>query len=178
MTRKRLPSPIEIDTSDTELDFVRDNRDLEFTEEELAQAAKKGSKGVGAVVVHHTVTLLQITMVVVLATWAYVTFSESSFLTSTDPEARSALEPYVVNAQIQRIQEALEVHHSLEESYPPTLDTLVERGILQADDLTYPVGQEIYNYQRFGDGYKLFAPAEYTATDDAESEDSLIFEEE
>ncbi len=178
MTRKRLPSPIPIDRSESELDLVRENREMELTEDELADAQKRGSNGVGAVVVHHTVTFLQVLMVVVLATWAYVTFSESSFLTSADPNERSALEPYVVNAQLQRVEEALEVYRALEETYPPTLQTLVDRGILQPDDITYPVGAEIYNYQRFGDGFKLFAPPRYTATDERESEESLIFDEE
>lgn len=173
MSRKRLPSPIEIDVSDTELPLTHDNREFEISEEDIAAA--EGKPGVGAVVLHHMVTFLQIAMVIALGTWAYLTFRDTSFLSQPD-QAHAGIENSVIDAQLQRIEQALEVYRAVEDAYPPALDRLVAAGLLIEDDIHYPRQERIYVYQRFGDGFRLYVPESARTRNVQESEDSIIFE--
>lgn len=155
MARKRIPSPIDIPFEmPDDLPIVQDNQELMFTEEEVKTA---GKNGVGAVVVHHVVTFLQVVLSLGLLAWSYVTFKSASFLDKTAAATSHELEAYVVESQMQRIDQALRVYEALNEKYPVTLEILVEEGYLVASDLRYPRGAS-YSYQRFGEGFKLEAP--------------------
>jgi hypothetical protein len=173
MSRKKMPTPISVPIEmPDDLPIIRDNSELMFSQEEVV---KKSSKGVGAVVVHHVVTFLQILMVLALGAWSYVTYKNTELFVAPEPGQRNALEPYLVDAQIQRLDQALRVYEALNEKFPVTLDVLVEEGLLEPSDLDYPASS-IYRYQRFGEGFKLEGPRTQTNTS-VSQEDALIFDE-
>lgn len=161
MARKRIPSPIDIPFEmPDDLPIVQDNQELMLDEQEVKSA---GKNGVGAVVVHHVVTFLQVVLILGLLAWSYVTFKSASFLDKSASQTSHELESYVIEGQMQRIDQALRVYEALNEKFPVTLELLVEEGYLAPSDLRYPRGAS-YSYQRFGEGFKLEAPV--TATKD------------
>ena len=173
MSRRKLPTPISVPIEmPDDLPIIRDNSELLFPQDVVAT---KSSKGVGAVVVHHVVTFLQILMVLGLGAWSYVTYKNTALFEAPEPGQRNALEPYVVDAQVQRIEQALRVYEALNEKFPVTLDVLVEDGLLEPSDLDYPASS-VYRYQRFGESFKLEGPRTQTNTS-ASQEDALIFDE-
>ncbi len=172
---RRTPIPIPVD-HDGDLPILHDNSELGLDDADVEEAKRKGSKGVGAVVVHHMVTVLQVVLVVLLGAWAYVTYSKTDFFAAPNPDERSAIEPYAVEGQVLRIEYALSVYYSLNEKYPVVLTSLVDDGLLQESDITYPGGMDRYRYQRFGDGFKLIVARE-EAPQPAADDDALIFEE-
>ncbi|MEZ4460463.1 MAG: hypothetical protein R3E66_12215 [bacterium] len=173
MTRKKLPTPISIPYElPDDLPLVSDNSELRLADAEVASASHKG---VGAVVVHHLVTFFQILLLLAVGAWTYVTYKNTPAFAAPEAGQRNALQPYVVESQIQRIDQALRVYESLNEKYPVSLDLLVEDGLLQASDVDYPSGTT-YRYQRFGEGFKLEGPR-IVAPVDAPEGDALIFDE-
>lgn len=115
----------------------------------------RGRSGLGAVVLHHTVTALMIALILALGVWAYLTFRKTSFFEAPDANTSSRVEAYAREAQLDRIGFALEVHFRLDGRYPASLDDLVQRGLLLPSDLYYPSGEGVYAYQRTGGGYTL-----------------------
>jgi hypothetical protein len=172
MSRKRIPSPIDIPFElPDDLPVMHDNQELVL---EVPEATKASSKGVGAVVVHHVVTFLQVVMVLGLGAWSYVTYKNTDAFVAPRAGERNALEPYVVESQLQRIEAALRVYEALNEKYPVTLDVLVDEGLLLPSDVAYP-SRVAYRYQRFGEGFKLEAPRLNSAP--ASADDAIIFDE-
>lgn len=173
MKRKKIPTPISIPFEmPDDLPWVHDNSELQPTEEEVARA---GNKGVGAVVVHHVVTFLQLLLLITLLAWTYVAYKNAPALAAPNADQRNPLQPFVIDAQLQRLQQALDVYEALNGKYPVSLDLLVESGLLEVSDIDYPAGTA-YRYQRFGEGYKLEAPRRAPPRD-ANEEDALIFDE-
>ncbi len=148
--RHRDPIPVPDDDDDFELDIRRDNREIEPDEAEVS-----GKHGVGAVVLHHTVTAVLVAVVVVTGLWTYHQFRRTSFFTLTTQADRSAFEVYAVDAQRDRITFALAVYQKLFDEYPSSLETLVDEGLLQESDLFYPLGARHFSYQRMGRSYQL-----------------------
>lgn len=110
--------------------------------------------GVGAVVVHHLVTAALLVLTLALGTWGYLTFRDVTRDDLTRPRARP-LEHEALAAQAQRLHFALSVYHALRDTYPPSLEGLVDEGLLQTRDLEYPPGPSSIVYQRIGDTYQL-----------------------
>ena len=113
------------------------------------------NRGIGAVVLHHTVTAMMLALMIAIAVWAYLTFRESSFFQSPDESETSRVMAYSAKAQVRRIESALEVHLRLHGEYPPSLDVLVDRGLLLESDLYYPADEFEYKYERGVDSYTL-----------------------
>jgi len=154
MSNKRHRDPIPLpDDSGRELDIVRENTELNPPDADVGQF--ESGPGLGAVVVHHTVTALLLILLVALGTWSYLTFRGTSFLDMPDAKERATFETFAVDSQVQRIRFALEVYDRLYEKYPATLETLVDEGLLQPDDVYYPPGDVRYVYQRVGNDYRL-----------------------
>lgn len=118
------------------------------------KATKKGG-GLGAVVLHHTVTALMLALILALGVWAYLTFRKTSFFQAPDADANSRVEAHALQAQLQRIRFGLSVYFRLDGRYPAALDELVERGLLLPSDLFYPTGKARYDYQRTASGFTL-----------------------
>lgn len=120
-------------------------------------AADARQSGMGAVILHHSVTALLIMLVIALAVWSYLSFRNTDFFEA--PTQNSRLGSYVEGAQKQRIHFALDVYYRLDGRYPLTLDELVERQLLQPSDLYYPAtaptSGEQYVYERVQDTYTL-----------------------
>lgn len=121
---------------------------------ETAPQAKSG-RGLGAVVLHHTVTALMLVLILALGVWAYLTFRKADFFEGPDQESVSRLDHYGTLAQGQRIRFALRVYYRLDGRYPANLQELVDRGLLLQSDLYYPSREEGYGYERTGSGYRL-----------------------
>lgn len=127
--------------------------------------AKKGAKkdakegdsggGLGAVVLHHTVTAVMLALIIALGVWAYLTFRNTSFFQSPDARVDSRVESYALEAQLQRIHFALSVYFRLDGRYPADLAEVVERGLLLRSDLYYPSGRDRIAYGRTATGYTL-----------------------
>lgn len=114
----------------------------------------KPGSGMGAVVVHHLVTAMLVVLAVALGTWGYLSFSKvrDGFLSEkrTRPFEHQALA-----AQSERLHFALAVFFALYGNYPPSLEGLVDEGLLQPSDLEYPPGPSSIVYERVGDSYRL-----------------------
>lgn len=166
--KKRRPSSIPVPEYDDEMEVIHDNAEL--------MKEVNGAKGVGAVVVHHLVTGLQLVMILILGAWGYLTYRDAAFFAQPNPDDRSSLTGFAVEGQVVRLEYALSVYYALNEKYPPSMTTLVDDGILIHSDLTYPDGKDRYKYQRFGDGYKLIV--DRLEETEAETDvDTIIFEE-
>src|SRR5690554_7364267 len=63
--------------------------------------------GMGAVVLHHSVTALMIMLIIALAVWSYLSFRSTDFFQAPDRDSRIAA--YVEGAQKDRIHFALNV---------------------------------------------------------------------
>lgn len=93
-------------------------------------------RGMGAIVLHHSVTALMIMLIIALAVWSYLSFRNTHFFEAPSQDTRVG--SYVEGAQKQRIHFALDVFYRLDGRYPLTLNELVERNLLEASDLYYP----------------------------------------
>ena len=133
----------------------RDDAMSDAPERSEADAPENKARGLGAVVLHHTVTAFMLALMLAIGVWAYLTFRDTSFFQSADESATSRVSYHAAVAQKHRIESALEVHVRLHEKYPPSLDILVERGLLLESDLYYPSDAFEYDYKRVGDGYTL-----------------------
>lgn len=123
------------------------------TDDSPAEATEDG--GLGAVVLHHTVTALLLVLVVALGVWAYLTFRKSNFFEPPDPDAVTEVQSFALEAQMNRIRFALGVYYRLDGRYPADLSDLVERGLLLSSDLYYPAGASALSYRRTASGYVL-----------------------
>lgn len=117
-------------------------------------SAYQPGTGMGAVVVHHLVTAALLVLMLALGTWGYLTFKD---VTASDlgRTRTRPLEHEAIAAQAQRLHFALSVFHALRGTYPPSLEGLVDEGLLQTSDLEYPPGPSSIVYQRIGDTYQL-----------------------
>jgi hypothetical protein len=126
---------------------------------DAAAADDTRRSGMGAVVLHHSVTALMLMLIIALGVWSYLSFRTTSFFQAPAASESSRVEAFVEEAQKQRIRFALRVFHRLDGRYPLTLDELVERNLLLPSDLEYPSGASSpgarFSYQREADGYTL-----------------------
>lgn len=113
--------------------------------------------GMGAVILHHSVTALMIMLIIALAVWSYLSFRNTDFFEAPSQDTRVG--SYVEGAQKQRIHFALDVFYRLDGRYPLTLDELVERNLLEPSDLSYPAKStsthSSYLYKRTPKKYTL-----------------------
>lgn len=113
----------------------------------------------GAIVLHHSVTALMLTLCLGLGVWSYLTFRKTSFFESAATHESSQIRAVTESAQLSRLHVALRVFHHLDGRYPLALDELVQRNILLPSDLAYPdsphVGATHYVYKRTLDAYTL-----------------------
>jgi hypothetical protein len=119
------------------------------------QSTQSKSRGLGAVVLHHTVTAFMLALMIAIGVWSYLTFRETSFFQPPDESATSRVTYFTAVAQQERIKSALQVHFRLHDEYPASLDVLVERGLLLESDLYYPASKFEYEYERVGDSFTL-----------------------
>ena len=151
-------NPIPIRDEPIELDIVHDNNELHTIAPETDEA------GVGAVVIHHIVTVIIVCLILMISVWAYLTFKSSSFFSKTDQE-QPRITQWAVDAQVDRIEFALKVFRRLNAKYPADLDELVSAGLLVPSDPTYPPSTgTAYKYRRVGDTYELSVQTETTET--------------
>ncbi|MFP4599275.1 MAG: hypothetical protein ACLFVJ_13535 [Persicimonas sp.] len=129
----------------------------DHTPQPANKGAPKGGSGggLGAVVLHHTVTAVMLALIIALGVWAYLTFRSTSFFQPPDAKVDSRVESYALEAQLQRIHFALGVYFRLDGRYPADLAEVVERGLLLRSDLYYPSGRERLAYGRTASGYTL-----------------------
>lgn len=112
-------------------------------------------------VVHHVVTAFLVAMVLAVGTWTYLTFRSSDILEGDVFDGGLTLKAPLyatpaADAQLRRYQFALDVFFKLHERYPPSLDALVEAGLLDPSDLNYPPDKASrFEYERVGDSYRL-----------------------
>ena len=112
-------------------------------------------RGIGAVVLHHTVTVLMLVMILAIGVWTFLTFRDSNFFKSPDQTELTRTSVYSARAQVRRIESALRVYHRLENAYPADLQALVDRKLLLPSDLHYPSGSVEYEYRRAGNSFEL-----------------------
>lgn len=117
--------------------------------------ADQPRRGVGAVVLHHTVTVLMLVLILAMGVWGYLTFRKTSFFQKPDAQVSTRTEAYALRAQVRRIRVALRVYFRLDGRYPSNLTELVDRGLLLPSDLYYPSGKGRYAYQRTASGFQL-----------------------
>lgn len=115
--------------------------------------------GVGAVVLHHTVTALMIILILSLGIWSYLSFRNTGFFQQPDLSESFRLEDHAAAAQKQRLEFALEVFQRLDGRYPMNLEELVERNLILPSDLGYPPSpgdqKARFIYRRDADTYTL-----------------------
>ena len=151
MRDDRPPIPMPNDSSP--LDVIHDNHEL-FPADANIEEFEEGS-GAGAVVVHHAITAILVVMCLGLATWAYLTFKKASFFEPSTENQRT-IEPFVVQAQVDRIRVAIDVYYKLFDKYPNALEELVVAGILDATDPLYPPSPtSSIVYRKTGPSYEL-----------------------
>ena len=112
-------------------------------------------RGLGAVVIHHTVTLLMLVMIIAIGVWTFLTFRDSNFFQAPKGDDMTRTSIYMARAQVERIESALRVYHRLEDNYPSDLQALVDRNLLLPSDLYYPSPNVEYVYRRSGSSYEL-----------------------
>jgi hypothetical protein len=127
----------------------------EPTSQDQQESPDSPGAGLGAVVLHHTVTALLLVLIIALGVWAYLTFRKTNFFETPDPSAVTRVQTYALEAQASRIRFALGVHYRLDGRYPADLSDLVERGLLLSSDLYYPAGTAALSYRRTASGYAL-----------------------
>ncbi len=164
MARKPHPEPIEIPDEPVELDIRHGNDELLPGPSHPGgadEAVPSGKNGVGAVVVHHSISVVLLVLITAIGTWAFLTYRHTGLVTRADRQAPSFYQPYAVDAQQQRLAFALEVYQRLNDRYPSDLASLVDAGLLQASDLHYPPGRTQIQYRRTSSEYRLdvVAPA-------------------
>ena len=134
---------------------------------EVIERAKEISRdgAVGAMILHHTITAVILCSLIAIGVWSYLTFSQTDFFASVDRAEHGAkLEPYLVEAQRQRIASALDVAYGLDNRYPVSLEGLVDAGLLLPADLYYPAGRDRWEYRRYDQRYVLTFSASPTET--------------
>lgn len=150
---KRDHSPIPMSNDSSPLEVVHENHEL-FPADANVDEFESGG-GAGAVVVHHAITVILVLMCLALATWAYLTFKNASFFVANGEQQRT-LEPFVVEAQTDRIKVALDVFYRLNDKYPARLEELVTEGILDGTDPLYPPSETTsIVYRKSGATYEL-----------------------
>lgn len=117
---------------------------------------KPPKSGLGTLLLHHSITALILILLLGLGVWSYLTFLNKDYFATVDHEAFSEhIEPPLIEAQRQRIINAIEVW-SLEHSQPPsTLRDLVDQGLLVTADLYSPRGNRAWHYERLPENYQL-----------------------
>ena len=128
---------------------------------ELNSDPNQFSQPMRTAVVHHVVTAFLVAMVLAVGTWTYLTFRSSDVFERDGADGRLTLKAPLfavpaADAQLRRFQFALDVFFKLNERYPPSLDALVEAGLLEPSDLNYPPDKASrFVYERVGDSYRL-----------------------
>ncbi len=136
----------------------------------------QGSSGMGAVVVNHLVTAMLIAMGLALGVWGYLTFKNAEAGTLVRPGDRP-FEREAVEAQLQRIDFAVQTYHVLYGDFPKDANSLVEEGLLEPDDLRYPPGPVFVDYEKSGDVYELVVQRPATEDENSGSEGSAATDE-
>ena len=107
------------------------SRDLAPQEEEAAPSA------LGALVLHHMITLTMAIAVLALGVWGYLNFKSDDFL-YTPSETSASTQRYLVASHLQRLMLAARTYQQLHDAPPVSLEALVEERLLLPDDLSYP----------------------------------------
>ena len=117
----------------------------------------------GAALVHHTITGLLVTGALALGVWAILTPPDFSAGRAAH-QAHSAASPLLQTARTDsrrlRIDTAARLYSLKEKSPPPSLRTLVERGLLRHTDLYYPPTGTEWNYSVNRDDFTLAGPTD------------------
>ncbi len=118
------------------------------------QPEHREPNALGALILHHTVTALLLVGALALGIWGYLTYSKGGFTYAQAPTAQSATQRYLIASQERRLTLAAQTYRTIHQSPPLTLDVLVEDGLLDASDLTYPSKQVSYTLHI--EGKRLF----------------------
>lgn len=122
--------------------------------EEKQGTEKSSGSSIGALIVHHSVTVILVVAMLVLGVWGYITFRKNDFF-YTPEETGSSTQRYLVASQLQRIELAADAYQKIHESPPISLDSLVEEGLLTSKDLNYPSRDITYELQIDGSDIKI-----------------------
>lgn len=148
-----LPARRSPDATDVELD------------EASADAADRGRHRArhhpGSALLHHVVTTLCVAAVLGLGVYAILEPPPSRDATPAPPSSSplvDALKRHAAASTHRRTRVALEVYHLMEQSYPVELQLLVDRGLLNAPDVSYPWGGGSVDYQRRGNTFDVSEP--------------------
>jgi hypothetical protein len=125
--------------------------------------AKRGRlnvQGLRRGVVHQGATVGLALAALLLGVWIFLAQREHAQKGSSEVVAMS-LDPWeeaMTQAQLQRLKNALESYAARSGDYPVRLEGLVEAGLLEQTDLTFPGFESPYVYQLKGDAYLLVRP--------------------
>ena len=122
--------------------------------EEKQGTEKSSGSSIGALIGHHSVTVILVVAMLVLGVWGYITFRKNDFF-YTPEETGSSTQRYLVASQLQRIELAADAYQKIHESPPISLDSLVEEGLLTSKDLNYPSRDITYELQIDGSDIKI-----------------------
>ena len=144
---------------------------------EKKPAAQKTSSGssLGALILHHSVTVILVIAMLVLGVWGYITFRKGDFF-YTPEETGSSTQRYLVASQLQRIELAANAYSKIHESPPMSLESLVEEGLLTQKDLSYPSPDITYELRLDGDDIKVVYKLERGGAGLAAGGDEAIIE--
>ncbi len=111
---------------------------------------------VATLLLHHSITVLILSLLLGLGVWSYLNFKNADFFATVDRQAlRAHIEPPLIEAQRQRITNAVEISTLLHNRPPARLDDLVDQGLLLPSDLYYPRANPLWHYERHPEGYTL-----------------------
>jgi hypothetical protein len=128
--------------------------------------------GIATLLLHHSITVLILILLLGLGVWSYLNFQHADFFATVDRQAlRTHIEPPLIEAQQQRITNAIEVSTLLNNRPPPALDDLVDQGLLLPSDLYYPRANPLWHYERHPEGYALRFVGDETDDDEIIEQD-------
>lgn len=127
------------------------------TPPEAKEQKKRSSGALGALILHHTITVALVIAVLGLSVWSYVTFRKQSFF-YTPEQSVSSTQRYLIASQLHRLELAARAYKDIHDANPVSLEALVEEGLLTRTDLSYPSRQVSYSLRNKGENFEI----EYT----------------
>ena len=122
---------------------------------------RHGSRPAGTALLHHAATALVVSVGFAIGIWVIVappTLPAAPAEQSADGASPSVVQQARAESRRLRILTAVDIFRIQEKAFPPSLDALVERGLLRRADLYYPPKGKAWNYSVGNDDFTLSRP--------------------
>jgi hypothetical protein len=126
-----------------------------------ARRSQVNARAMGRGLVKHITTAALIAAALLLGVWIFLENRDEGGVEGDQEVVVRKLDPWqeaLVEGQIERLRHALGAYRARHGDYPVTLPVLVQEGLLQKDDLTFPGFARSYAYRTSKDGFVLVRP--------------------